>query len=214
MRWFIGIVVVVALAVLGYEYLWPQSVRPVAERGVQSARPAGETAGQPARTTSDQTATSDRTQALEDEVAIRSKQVAADAARRMQATADRVANAAQEVANSGAELEVAGTDVGKSVTDAVDEVTATLGGITDQASAQAAVPKLAGIDARLGVLSPEVAKLSGDARKTFAALVTGMLPKVESAIDRVQATPGASEAVKPALDPIRTKFDDWSHQPA
>ena len=62
--------------------------------------------------------------------------------------------------------------------------------------------------------SPEVAKLSGDARKTFAALVTGMLPKVESAIDRVQATAGAIEVVKPALDPIRTKLDDWSHQPA
>ena len=70
------------------------------------------------------------------------------------------------------------------------------------------------IDARLYELKPKIAKLEGDARKTLASLVTGMLPKVQSAIDRVQATPGASEVIKPTLDPIMAKLDDWSHQPA
>ncbi len=162
----------------------------------------------------DQTSATDRTQALTEQAESEAQRVAREAAQKMQATADRVAKAAQDVATSGPGLEVDNTDVGKGLTNAVNDVTATLGGITDQASAQAAVPKLVEIDARLYELKPKIAKLEGDARKTLASLVTGMLPKVQSAIDRVQATPGASAAIKPALDPIMGKLDDWSHQPA
>jgi hypothetical protein len=203
MRWIIGIVVVVVLAFAGYEYFRPESKPPVAVGPVQPAAPAA-----------DQTSATDRTQALTEQAESEAQRVAREAAQKMQATADRVAKAAQDVATSGPGLEVDNTDVGKGLTNAVNDVTATLGGITDQASAQAAVPKLVQIDARLYELKPKIAKLEGDARKTLASLVTGMLPKVQSAIDRVQATPGASAAIKPALDPIMGKLDDWSHQPA
>ena len=140
--------------------------------------------------------------------------MAADAARKMQATAERVAKAAQDVARSSPALEVGDLDVGKRLTEAVNGVAATLGGVTDQASAQAAVPKLVEIDARLYELKPKIDQLEGDARKALATLVTGMLPKVQSAIDRVRATPGAADALKPSLDPIMTKLDAWSHEPA
>jgi len=217
MRWVMGIVVVGALAVLGYQYLGPESARPV-ERAVL---PTEETSRQPpAQKSGDQTAAgepaavSDRTKALEDEVAIRAKQVAAETARKLQAAAERVARAAQDVASSGVGLEIGGADLGKGVAKAVDELTATLGTITDQASAQAAVPKLVAIDARLYVLKPKIAQLPDDARKNLASLVTGMLPQVQSATARVQATPGAGAVVKPALDPIMTKLDAWSEAPA
>jgi hypothetical protein len=220
MRWVTGSVIVVVLAILGYAYLRPEMARPVAERVVQPLAPTGETASRPAGTTSprpaagDQAASSDRTKALNDEVANRAQQVAADAARRMQATAERVANAAQDVARTGAGLEIGDTDVGRQVSQAVDEVTATLGGITDRASAEAALPKLAQIDGRLSQLKPKLAQLPANARKTLASLVTGMLPRIQSAVDRVQTTPGAGEVVKPALDPIVTKLDGWSEKPA
>jgi hypothetical protein len=204
MRWLLGILVVVVLAFLGYEAFRPASRPPVAQGPVQSAADSAGEAEQPAI---------DRTQALAEQAASKAQQVARDAAQKMQATAERVAKAAQDVANSGSALAVGDTDVGKGLTDAVNGVTATLGAITDQASAQAAVPKLVEIDARLYELKPKIEQLQGDARKTLASLVTGMLPKVQSAIDRVQATPGAGEAIKPALDPIMTKLDDWS-QPA
>jgi hypothetical protein len=217
MRWVTGILIVVVLGVLGFAWLRPEIARPVAERVVQplaptASRPAGTTSPGPAA--GDQAATSDRTKALTDEVANRAQQVAADAARRMQATAERVANAAQDVAKAGAGLEIGDTDVGRQLTQAVDEVTATLGGITDRTSAEAAVPKLAEIDGRLSQLKPKIAQLPENAKKTLASLVTGMLPKIKSAVDRVQTTPGAAEVVKPALDPIVTRLDAWSEKPA
>jgi hypothetical protein len=229
MRWVIGIGVVVVLAVLGYGYFRPESGRPVTGAVVQPATPAGEDASpaapnvaspaapdiarQAAADAASQTAATDRAQALTEEARKMAQQAAADAAQRMQAVADQVAKAAQDVANSGADLEVGDTNVGKAVSHAVNDVTATLGGISDQASAQAAVPQLVTIDARLYQLKPKIEQLPDDARKTLASLVTGMLPKIQSALDRIQATPGASDAIKPALDSIITKLDAWSHQP-
>jgi hypothetical protein len=198
MRPVVAVVVVVVLAVLGYEYLWPEPGRSVA--------PAGDTAGLPA--------TGDRTAELEAEVAIRAQQVAADAARKMQAAANRVADAERDVANANAGLQLGQTDVGEGVTKAVDEVTATLGGITDQASAEAALPKLVEIDGRLYELQSKIEQLPDATRKTFASLVTTMLPKVESAIERLRKMPGARDVVSPALEPIKAKLDDWSHGPA
>ncbi len=214
MRWFLGIVVVLVLAFVGYESFRPASRPPVAEGPVQPAAPAAGSATQAAPPVADQTSATERTQAITEQAASEAQQVARDAAQKMQATAERVAKAAQDVAASSAELEVGDIDLGKRLTNAVNDVAATLGGITDPASAQAAVPKLVQIDARLYELKPKIAKLPDDARKTLASLVTGMLPKVQSAIDRLQATPGVSELVKPALDPIMAKLDDWSHQPA
>ena len=215
MRWVIGIAVVLVLGFVGYEFLRPASRPPVAVGPVQPAAPA--TVGGPPQApppVGGSTPVTDRTQALTEQAASEAQRIAREAAEKMQATAERVAKAAQDVASSTTGLEVGDTDIGKGLTDAINGVTATLGGITDQASAQAAIPKLVEIDARLYQLKPKIAKLEGDARKTLASLVTGMLPKVQSAIDRVQATPGASEVVKPALDPIMVKLDDWSHQPA
>jgi hypothetical protein len=220
MRWMIGTVIVAVLAILGFAWLRPEVVRPVAERFVQPLAPAGGSASRPGGITNarpaarDQAASSDRTKALNDEVANRAQQVAADAARRMQASAERVANAAQDVARAGGGVAIGDTDLGRQVSTAVDEVTATLGGITDRASAEAALPKLAQIDARLSKLQPRIAELQDDARKTLALTVTGMLPKVQSALGRVQTTPGASAVVKPALDPIVTKLEGWSQKPA
>jgi hypothetical protein len=198
MRPVVAVVVVVVLAVLGYEYLWPEPGRSVV--------PAEDTAGLPA--------TGDRTAELEAEVAIRAQQVAADAARKMQAAANRVADAERDVANANAGLQLGQTDVGEGVTKAVDEVTATLGGITDQASAEAALPKLVEIDGRLYELQSKIEQLPDATRKTFASLVTTMLPKVESAIERLRKMPGASDVVSPAIEPIKAKLDDWSHGPA
>jgi hypothetical protein len=204
MRWALGIVVVVVLAVVGYAYFGSESGRPIPARVAQPVAPGTETAGRGAPDVADQTTAADRTKAVAAEAARMAQQAAADAAQKMQATADRVAKAAQEVANSGAELEVGDTDVGKGVGNAVNDVTAALGGISDEASAQAAVPRLVAIDARLVGLKPKIEQLPDDARQTLAALMTGMLPKVQSAIDRLQATPGAGDVVKPALDPIMT----------
>jgi hypothetical protein len=214
MRWAIGIVVVVVFAVAGYGYFGSESGRPIAERVVQPVAPATETTGRAAPHVADQTSAADRTKAVADEAARMAQQAAADAAQRMQATADQVAKAAQDVANSGAKLEVGDTDIGKDVGAAVNDITAALGGISDEASAQAAVPRLVAIDARLVELKPKIEQLSDDARQTFASLVTGMLPKVQSAVDRLQATPGGGDVVKPALDPIMTKLEDWSKKPA
>jgi hypothetical protein len=223
MRWVIGIVVVAVLAFLGYQHFRPESRPPVAAGTVQPAAPGAESATgatvRPAAPAADgaaeavPSATDERTQAIMKAAESEALQAAREAAKKMQATAEQVAKAAQDVASSSATLEVGDTDIGKGLTDVVNGVTATLGGITDQASAKAAVTKLVAIDARLYELEPKIAQLPDDARKTLAALVTGMLPQVQSATARVEAIAGAGDVVKPALDPIVAKLDGWSREP-
>ena len=105
-------------------------------------------------------------------------------------------------------------DLGKELTGVVDRTSAALSGITDAASAEAALPALNAARTKLDDLTPTVEQLPADAKATLASAVTGMLPELRTLVDKVNGIEGVGGVVKPAVEPIMAKLDAWAKQPA
>ena len=206
MRWVIGIVVVAVLVILGYQYFRPGSEQ-IAEQAEQPAEQAAETAQQ---------ATEDAA-----EVAGEAAQTAGEMAEEAgAATEQTMGEATEEMAQAGEELAqsaalvVGDIDLGRELTGVVDRVSGALSGITDAASAEAALPTLNEVRTKLDDLTATVEQLPAEARTTLAGVVSGMLPKLQTLVDQVSGIEGVGEVVKPAVEPIMAKLDAWAKQPA
>ena len=86
------------------------------------------------------------------------------------------------------------------------DLTATLGTIKDQPTAQAALPKLTEASTGIDVLTKLAGGLQGDAKTTLAKLVAGQLPALTPLITNVLKVPGAEAILKPVLDQIVGKL--------
>jgi hypothetical protein len=82
-----------------------------------------------------------------------------------------------------------------------------LPGITDAASAEAALPKLTEAAAQWKEVSSRAAQLSPEGRSTLAKLIVAATPTINQMCDKVLATPGAREIAKPAIDELRARLD-------
>ena len=105
------------------------------------------------------------------------------------------------------EVVVDGVDVGKQVTSAIDGLKTTLGGITDAATAQAALPKLQETVTSIDTVTGILAKVSPEQRSMIAGLVGAALPALKELAAKVVAIPGVGDIVKPTLDGLLTKVD-------
>lgn len=103
-------------------------------------------------------------------------------------------------------LTVGGVDLGKQVTDSISSVRSTLNGITDAASAQAALPRLQAATSQIDKVSGMSAQLSEGQRKMLAGLVTPGMSTLNQLFDRVLAIPGVAEVIKPTIDALRAKL--------
>src|SRR5215469_11356584 len=103
-------------------------------------------------------------------------------------------------------LMVGGLDIGKQVTDSITNLRTTLTGITDAASAQAALPKLREVTTQIDKVDGLLGQLSPEQRKVLAGMVNPLTPSLNQLFDKVLAIPGVSEVVKPAIDALRVKL--------
>jgi hypothetical protein len=103
-------------------------------------------------------------------------------------------------------LTVSGLDVGKQVIDSINSLRTTLGGVTDAASAQAALPKLREVTAEIGKVSGMVGQLSAEQRKALAAIVNPLMPTINQLFDKVLSIPGIAEILKPAIDALKANL--------
>jgi hypothetical protein len=117
---------------------------------------------------------------------------------------------AEQVAQQGAtitqNLMVGGVDVSKQVTDSIANLSSTLGGVTDAASAQAALPKLRDITAQIDKVDGLVGKMTPEQRKLVAGIVSPLAPTLNQLFDKVLAIPGVSDVLKPTIDLLRSKL--------
>jgi hypothetical protein len=90
---------------------------------------------------------------------------------------------------------VGGVDIGKQVTDSISSVRSTLNGITDAASAQAALPRLQAATSQIDKVSGTLAQLSDGQRKMLAGLVN---PAMSTRADQA-AEQDESRASHPAV---------------
>jgi hypothetical protein len=103
-------------------------------------------------------------------------------------------------------LVVGDVNLGQEVTSAVENATSALNGVTDAASAEAALPKLTEIDANLDRVGGLVGQLPAEGKSALAALINGALPELEALIAKVTEIPGVGAVIKPAADALVEKL--------
>jgi hypothetical protein len=103
-------------------------------------------------------------------------------------------------------LTVGGLDIGKQVTDSITNLRTTLAGITDAASAQAALPKLREVTTQIDKVDALLGQLSPEQRKVLAGVVNPLMPTLNQLFDKVLTIPGVAELLKPTIEALRAKL--------
>jgi len=197
MRWLVIIVVVAVAGFFGYRYYSDEQARQVAEQVEQAAKEAAEKAEQAAK-----------------EAAEKAEAAAAAVTETAQQATDQASDTAQQAAQSASALTVNGIDLGQEIGTAVSDVTGALDGITDKASAEAALPSLDAVKTKLDELSTAVSTLPQEAHEALASLLADGLPALQTLVTKVEGMDEVGPVVKPTLDAIMTKLDAWAKQPA
>jgi type VI protein secretion system component VasK len=182
----IGIVIVVLLIVAGIWWYQSGGQQKVEEVAQQASEAAGQAA----------------------------QQVTETAGQAAQQAGEAASGAAQQVSDAAQALVVGGIDLGKQLSEAFDGLKSSLAGITDAASAQAQLPNLQQLQAKLDGMTATVDSLPAAGKSALATLVSGSLPTLRSAAEQVAAIEGVGPVVKPTLDAILAKLDAWSKAPA
>jgi len=113
---------------------------------------------------------------------------------------------AQQDVTVGQSLVVGGLNLDKQVTDSIASLRTTLAGITDAASAQAALPQLQEAATQIDKVGGLGAQLSAEQRKVLAGVVSPSLPTLNQLLDKVLAIPGVAEVLKPTIDTLKAKL--------
>jgi hypothetical protein len=115
--------------------------------------------------------------------------------------------ATETVGMAPTDLTVGGMNLANQINSSVGSIRTVLPGITDAASAEAALPKLKEATAQLNEVSSRATQLSPEGRITLVKLIVAATPTINRMCDKVLATPGAGDVAKPAIDELRGKLD-------
>src|SRR5262249_34539865 len=108
---------------------------------------------------------------------------------------------------------VGGVDVKNTLGDSISDLRTSLQGVTDVASAQAALPKLEAARTQIDKVSNLVGQLTPDQRKVVAGVIAPAMPAINRLTDKVLDIPGVGDVLRPTIDPVKTKLADLSGQP-
>ncbi len=97
---------------------------------------------------------------------------------------------------------VGGVDLGGEFSSVTTGLTDAFSGITDTASAEAAVPQLTELSGKLGSLSETAGQLSGEAQSGFQGIVGTALASLRPVIENAIASSGAGGILQPIADQI------------
>lgn len=119
---------------------------------------------------------------------------------------DRETQTAQQIPAVTQGVMVDGVDVGKQVGEGLNALQTSLQGITDAASARAALPKLQEATAQIDRVNGMIGQLPDDQQQNFATLTASSVNTIDRQCERVLAIPGAGEVVRPTIDNLKTKI--------
>jgi hypothetical protein len=101
------------------------------------------------------------------------------------------------------------SQVSKDLSGVYSGATAALGKVKDPASAQAALPQLDELRARLNAIKTTSDQLPTTARSTLSAITRDALPKLRDLIKTVLAIPGVGDKLQPVLNDIVNKLESF-----
>jgi chromosome segregation ATPase len=234
MRWLVTVVVIAIIAFVGYRYFYTEEGQQVAEQVEETAQEAAQAVEETAEEATEavegdadqaadtaEQAADEATQSTEraaDEATAAVEGATDQAAESTEQAADEAADSAEQMAESAedatAALTVDGVNLGEEVGTTVSDAASALEGITDKASAEAALPSLQAVETRLDELGADVEKLPQHAKEALASLLDDSLPELQDLVTKVEGMEGVGEVVKPTLDGIMAKLDAWAQQPA
>jgi predicted negative regulator of RcsB-dependent stress response len=219
MRWLVTIVVIAIIAFFGYRYFYTGEGQQLAEQAEQATEQAATEVEETAKEATEavEGAADEATEAVEgavDQTAERAEQGTEATEQAAERATDSAEQAAESAEETTAALTVEGVDLGKEVGTSVSDTVGALEGITDKASAEAALPDLKAVGTKLDGLSGKVEKLPQEAKASLASLLGDSLPELQDLVNKIEGMQGVGEVVKPTLDGIMTKLDAWAKQPA
>jgi hypothetical protein len=97
-------------------------------------------------------------------------------------------------------------DVGKQLNDSLTVLRASLQGVTDEASAKAALPKVQDVKTAVDKEINLVGQLSPEQRKIIVGLVGPATAPLNQLFDKVLAIPGVGEVLKPTIDALKANL--------
>jgi len=97
--------------------------------------------------------------------------------------------------------------------DTLTSASTTLNGITDEASAEKALPQLNKLNGKLSDMHSSWNALPESAKPTVTSSIEGMTGKLNDSIAKLRAMPGVSDKLKPALDELETHLSSFSRSP-
>jgi len=115
-------------------------------------------------------------------------------------TASDAATATTEAVESAADVDVGA--IGTELTGVFGSATDALSGVTDAASAEAAIPALEGVGSSLGNVSGLIEKVPEAARGPLTSIVSEGMGSLQPIIDKVIAIPGVGPILEPVINPI------------
>lgn len=101
---------------------------------------------------------------------------------------------------------VAGMDVGQQLGDVLGSATDTLSGITDVESAQAALPDIEAMTAKLDGMTGMLGQLPEGARTAVTDVARNSIGQLQPVIDKVLEIPGVGPVLRPAIESMLEKL--------
>ena len=120
-------------------------------------------------------------------------------------TATGAATSATDAATDAASDAAGSVDidaVGTQLTDMFGGATDTLTGITDVASAEAAVPALEGVSENLGGLTGMIEQIPEAARGPLSSIISNGVAALQPLVETASAIPGVGAIIEPIVGPL------------
>jgi hypothetical protein len=115
---------------------------------------------------------------------------------------ERVGDSATQIEESARNLIVGDVNIGESVTGALDSATQAFSGISDAASAEAALPQLNDVMSELDRLNGLAGQLPAAGQSALADLINSALPQLESLVARASDIPGVGAIIRPTAEAL------------
>ena len=125
-----------------------------------------------------------------------------------EAPAPAPATPAQTPAAGAAGLVVGNVDVGQEFNEIADELSQTMRGVNDEASAEAALPRLSQLNEELDTLMPLVDRLPNNARPAFTDMAQDKVGDLENEVERITSMTDVPETVKQTVATVASKLAD------
>ena len=113
----------------------------------------------------------------------------------------------QPTATTSQNLTVGGVNVSGQITSAINSMKSAIQGITDPATAQAALPRLQQAAAQLDNVSGLAVQLPSSGRNALATRVASEIPALDRDFNTVMARPEIAAVVGPEINGLRTKLN-------